>query len=69
MVAEYIATRPILDLYEQYVWNPGSWVSWRWWDQEVIYLEGEKERATTESDREEDKYREGVAQEGMMGCN
>ena len=28
MVAQYIATRPILNLCEQSVWRPGTWNSW-----------------------------------------
>ena len=31
-VAQYIATRPILDLCERSVQRPGAWVSWRWWE-------------------------------------
>ena len=31
MVAQYIVTRPILDLCERELWNPGAWVSWIWW--------------------------------------
>ena len=45
MVAHYIATRPIIDLCEEAVWRPGTWVTKRWWDQEVIDLEGEWEAA------------------------
>ena len=30
-VAQYIATRPILDLYERSAPRPGAWVSRRWW--------------------------------------
>ena len=39
-VAEYIATRPILDLCEQATWQPGARVSWRWWEHSRIDLEG-----------------------------
>ena len=60
-VAQYIATRLILDLYEKYIWRPGAWVSWRWWDQEGIDLVGERERAAAESGGEEEKYGEGEA--------
>ena len=38
MVAEYIATRPILDLCER----TGVRVYQRWWEQDVIDLEREK---------------------------
>ena len=30
MVAQYISTQTILDLYEGSVQRPGDWVSWRW---------------------------------------
>ena len=28
-------------------------MSWRWWEQDGLYLEGNKKRAALESDREE----------------
>ena len=37
-VAQYMVTRPILDLCERSVWRPGEWVSRWWWDQEGLYL-------------------------------
>ena len=40
MVAQYIATRTILDLYEQATLRPGAWVSWWWWKKTEIYLKG-----------------------------
>ena len=40
---------------------------WRWWEQEGLDLEGEKEIAEEESDREEAKYREGLDQEETPG--
>ena len=43
--AQYIATRPILYLCERSSWRPGAWVSWRWWEQIGLYLEGAKKRA------------------------
>ena len=49
MVVQYIATRPILNLCERSAWRPGAWVSWQWWDQDGLDLEGEKERAAAES--------------------
>ena len=52
-VAQYIATRPIMDLYEKSVQRPVAWVSRCWWDQEGLDLEETKERAAVESDREE----------------
>ena len=39
-VAQYIATQPIMDLYE-----PGARVSRRWQEQACIDLDGEKKRA------------------------
>ena len=38
-------------------------MSQRWWEQEVLDLEGAKERTATESDGEEAKFEEGMAQE------
>ena len=48
--AQYIATRPILDLYERSAWRPGVWVSRRWWEHDGLDLEGAKKRAAAESD-------------------
>ena len=62
-VVQYIATRPILDLCEKSVRKPGDWVYWRWWDQEGINLEGERERVEMTSDGKEKKCVEEVAQE------
>ena len=56
MVAQYIATRPILYLCERSVWRSGSWVYQRWWEQEGLDLEGANERAAAELDREEAQY-------------
>ena len=44
-VAQYILTRPILDLCERSTRRPGFRVSQRWWEQDGIYLEGGKKRA------------------------
>ena len=41
---QYIAMQPILDLCERSTRRPGARVSWRWWEQAVIYLEGTKKR-------------------------
>ena len=59
-VAQYIAARPIMDLCERYVWRPGAWVYRQWWEQEGIYLEGEKERAVVELYGQNDKCGEGA---------
>ena len=58
-VAQYIVTRPILDLCEQAIRRPGAWVYWRWWEQEGIYLEGARKQAEvsatiSETEPEED---------------
>ena len=53
MVAQYIATQPILDLCERSVRRPLAWVSRRWWEKEGLELEGEKERAAADLDGEE----------------
>ena len=45
-VTQYIATRPILDLFEQATQRRGARVSWRWCEQEGIDLEAAKERVT-----------------------
>ena len=42
MVAQYITTRPILDLCEETVLRSGAWVARRWWYQDVLDLEGER---------------------------
>ena len=48
-VAQYIATRPIMDLCERSTWSPGARVSWWWWwEQEGLYLEGADMRAAEE---------------------
>ena len=44
-VAQYIATRPILDLCERSAQRPGARVSQWWWEQAGIDLEGSKKRA------------------------
>ena len=66
-VAQYIATQPILELCEKSVQRPGAWVSRRWREKKGLDLEREKERAVTESDREEAQYKEGEAQEETPG--
>ena len=58
--AQYIATRPILDLCERSARRPGAWVSRRWWEQDGLDLEGAKKRAAAELDGEESISKEGV---------
>ena len=56
-VAQYIATRPILDLCERSARRPGARVSRRWWEHAVIELEEAKKRAaeaTTDSESNSD---------------
>ena len=67
-VAQYIATRLILDLCEKATRGPGARVSRRWWDQAGIDLEGARKQAAdsttrweTESEEESDKETNGVA--------
>ena len=68
MVAQYIMKRPILELCERSVRKTGAWVSWRWWEQEGLDLEGTKEIAAAESDGEEAQCKEeGMAQEETTG--
>ena len=53
----YIATRTILYLCEWDTRRPGARLSWRWWEQAGIDLEGAKKRAAeaaTVSDSESD---------------
>ena len=61
-VAQYIATRPILDLCECFTWRPVARVYRRWWEQDALYLEVEKKRAAeaAESDREDTMGKEEV---------
>ena len=61
MVAHYIATRQIMELYERSVWKPGAWVYLLWCEKEGIYLEGVRERAAAASDGEEEKCGHGAA--------
>ena len=61
-VAQYIATRPILDLCEQATRRPGTRMSRRWWEQAGIDLEGACKQATvpaaiSEKESEEESER------------
>ena len=58
-VAQYIAMRTILDLCNQATRRPGARVSWRWWEQAGIDLEGARKQAAVsvtrlETDSEEE---------------
>ena len=57
-VAQYIATRPIMDLCEETVRRSGTWVARIWWDKEGLDLEDEKEAAAVEADGEGGSERE-----------
>ena len=52
-IAQYIATRPILNLCKRSARRPGLWVSLKWWKKDGLELKGAKERAAGESDGEE----------------
>ena len=52
-VAQYIATRPILDLCERATWRPEAMVSRQWWEQDGIDLEGAKKRVAETTTRSE----------------
>ena len=47
MVAQFIATRPILELCEQATRRPGVRVYQRWWEQTGIDWKGAGEKAAT----------------------
>ena len=60
-IAQYITTRPIIDLYDRSDKRLGAKVSWRWWEQAGIDLEGAKKRAAeaaTDSESDYDSGRE-----------
>ena len=59
-VAQFIATRPFLELYEGTTQRGGERVAMRWWDQKGIDWEKAKARgAATESESESEADREG----------
>ena len=68
-VAQYIATRPILDLCERGTQRLVARVSRQWWKQEGIYLEKAKGRAayTTTTDSESEAESEVQSEEGWGG--
>ena len=51
-VTQYIATRSLLDLCEGSERTPGARVGIRWWEQEVIDLEGAREAAEAVAEEE-----------------
>ena len=75
-VAQYIATRPILDLCEQATRRPGARVSQRWWEKVRIYLEGARKQAAisaaiseTESEEGSDGAAGGRGEEESQGAS
>ena len=61
-VAQFIATRPLLDLCEGTTQRGGARVTMRWWYQKGIYWETVKARgAATESESESEADMEGGA--------
>ena len=67
-VAQFIATRPILDLCKQATRRPGARVSLWWWEQTGIDLKGAREKAAaaaaeteTEADLESEDEPDGDA--------
>ena len=67
MVAQYIATRLIMDLCELYVRRTIAWVYQRWWEQEILDLEGEKDREEAELGGEEEQHKVEASQEDIPG--
>ena len=68
MVAQYIATRPILDLCELSDLRRGASVSRRWWEEAGIDLEGAKKR-DTDSATDSDLYSCGEESSGASGVS
>ena len=54
MVAQYIATQPILGLCKEMVRMPGTWVAKRWQEQEVLDMAGAR-TAAAQRDRVEEE--------------
>ena len=57
-IAQYIATRSLLDLYEGTYRAPGERVGMRWWDQAGINMVGARESTAATVEAEEDKVDE-----------
>ena len=53
-VAQYIETRPIMELWNKKVRRPGDWFDWRCWEQEGIGLAGAMVWEKATADREEE---------------
>ena len=57
-VAQYIATRSLLDLFEGSERAPGAWVGMQWWDQVVINMAGARETVVAAAEAEYDRVEE-----------
>ena len=55
MVAQYIATRPIMDLCEKKVRRPGDSIFRRLWEEEGIDLASVRVQAAAEADTEQER--------------
>ena len=73
-VAQYIVTRPILDVCDQSTRRPGERVSRQWWDQDGTDLEGAKKRdaeaaTVLESDSDSDSNADPGGEEESRGAS
>ena len=68
-VAQYIATRSIMDLCERTVRRLGGWIARRWWEQEGINIAGEREQTEAAADREEERGKKEAVCEETTGRN
>ena len=65
-VLRYIATRLLLDLCEETVQMPGTWVAKRWWGKELMDLAGARAAAAAAEEEGRAEEMEGEA-EGVAG--
>ena len=68
MFAQYIATRPILDLCVRSARRPGARVSRWWWEQAGIDLEGAKKRAAEAATHSDSGGEESSGASGSSGA-
>ena len=66
-VAQYIATRTILELCEEADWHSGEWVLKRWWDQEGKNLSGGGSSAATAEEIEDEEVAAGKVRRAEAG--
>ena len=64
-VAQYIASRSVLDLCEGPERAPEVWVWIRWWEQAGINLEGTREEAVAAVERDGGEEWQRVSKEGL----